>query len=277
MKDDDELIHLRTEIEALKKDVARLAPSLPVLLKTRGYELYKENRHDKPILPSQEHLDCFYRLMGRYSFRLFLRDVIKNKKGFALENITRYATVTVKADYCSALVSMGLLEKGAGSFTLKNALVRSFGPTLEWYVAELLRREYHTEVMWGVSFKRPRVGGDYDVIAKLAWRLLYVESKSSPPKQIYQSEISAFLERVEDLAPEIAIFFMDTELRMKDKIVPMFNDELLARGKHYSATRLHRELFHIDSRIFIMNAKGSVQDNIRRVLRWYFLYNKSNN
>jgi len=273
MKNSKELIHLKAEIEALKKDVARLSPSLRVLLKTRGYELYKKNRHEEPIVPPPEFMDSYYELMGKYSFRLLLRDVIKYKNGFRIDDITKYAVRDVVAEYCSQLLSMGILEQQNDRFLLKRKHVKSFGPTLEWYIAEHLHREYQTEVMWGVSFKRPRVGGDYDVIAKIAWRLLYIEVKSSPPKQIYQSEISAFCERVGDLAPEMAIFFMDTELRMKDKIVPMFEDELIARGKACPVVRLHRELFHIENRIFIVNAKGSVLNNIRRILRWYFLYN----
>ena len=70
------------------------------------------------------------------------------------------------------------------------------------------------------------MGGDYDLIAKVDGSILYMEIKSSPPKQIYQNEISAFFDRVADLSPEISIFFVDTELRMKDKIVLMFEEEL---------------------------------------------------
>ena len=96
-------------------------------------------------------------------------------------------------------------------------------------LCEIFRREFAAEAAWGVKFKRPRVGGDYDVIAKIDGSILYMEVKSSPPKQIYNSEIAAFLDRTSDLSPEISVFFMDTELRMKDKIVPMFEEELRKR------------------------------------------------
>ena len=66
------------------------------------------------------------------------------------------------------------------------------------------------------------MGGDYDVLGRLDGALVYLEVKSSPPKQVYDSEVRAFLDRVEDLAPDLAVFLMDTELRMKDKLVPMF-------------------------------------------------------
>ena len=98
-----------------------------------------------------------------------------------------------------------------------------------------------------------------------------MEIKSSPPKQIYRSEITAFLDRVVDLHPEISIFFVDTELRMKDKIVLLFDEEL---GDRYAdppeIMRMEKELFQIGHKIFIINAKGSISHNIEKVLSWYY-------
>lgn len=122
----------------------------------------------------------------------------------------------------------------------------------------------------GSKIQRPNVGGDYDVIAKLDGSLLYAEVKSSPPKQIYDSEISAFLDRVADLAPEISVFFMDTELRMKDKIVPMFEEELEKRASSPpEVMRIEKELFQIRDRIFIINSKDSIVRNLETALNWY--------
>ncbi len=100
-----------------------------------------------------------------------------------------------------------------------------------------------------------------------------MEIKSSPPKQIYDREVSSFLNRIDDLVPDIAVFFVDTELRMKDKIVPMFEDELKKRyGRPVTAERLVKELFHISEKIFIINAKGGITANIRTVLT--FIHHK---
>jgi hypothetical protein len=102
-----------------------------------------------------------------------------------------------------------------------------------------------------------------------------MEIKSSPPKQIYQNEISAFFDRVSDLYPEISIFFVDTELRMKDKIVPMFEEELQKRhDAPPGVLRMGKELFQIHDRIFIINAKDSISANIQKVLGWYFRRNQ---
>ena len=99
-----------------------------------------------------------------------------------------------------------------------------------------------------------------------------MEIKSSPPKQIYDKEITAFLNRVDDLMPEVSIFFVDTELRMKDKIVPMFEAELKRRYKKMAGVeRITKELFHINKKIFIINSKESISANIGTVLsfKWH--------
>jgi hypothetical protein len=76
---------------------------------------------------------------------------------------------------------------------------------------------------------------------------------------------------VDDLGPEIAVFLMDTELRMKDKLVPMFEKALAARGQEPPAVlRLERELFAAGDRIFIVNAKESIAGNIGAVVSRYF-------
>jgi hypothetical protein len=142
-------------------------------------------------------------------------------------------------------------------------------------LAEIFEREFAAEAVWGIRFKRPRVGGDYDLISKVDGSILYMEIKSSPPKQIYQAEISAFFDRVFDLLPDISIFFVDTELRMKDKIVTMFDEELKKRyAEPPKVIRMEKELFHISDRIFIVNAKDSITANIEKVLSRYFRRNQ---
>jgi hypothetical protein len=109
------------------------------------------------------------------------------------------------------------------------------------------------------------------VLARIDSSLLYMEVKSSPPKQIYDRQIIAFLNRIEDLSPDLSVFFVDTELRMKDKIVPMFEDELRRRYKKtMPLSRILKELFHINNKIFIINAKGGVSGNIKTVLSFFF-------
>lgn len=238
-----------------------------MLLKRRGFAIYKQEPPDDLLLPSKRFQAGYFRMLHKYSFRLFLRDVIKQSGPFTIDEVTRYASSSVTRDYLDHLLSVKLVKNTRGGYALSRGPVRSFGATLEWYIAEVFRREFGAEAAWGVKFRRPKVGGDYDVIARLEASLFYSEVKSSPPKQIYDSEIAAFLDRVEDLAPETAIFLMDTELRMKDKIVPMFEKELANRlADPPPVERLERELFMIAGRIFILNAKESIVGNIETVV-----------
>ncbi|MCX5718891.1 MAG: hypothetical protein NT055_02815 [Nitrospirae bacterium] len=226
-------------------------------------------------LRDDKFIDNFYEMLKKYSFRLFLRDVIKNQKFFRLEDVTRYATSEVTKDYIEYLRNMGLVEKLSGGFRLSIGKIKSFGETLEWYVAEIFKKEFAAEAIWGIRFKRPKVGGDYDLIAKVDGSIVYMEIKSSPPKQIYQKEISAFFDRVSDLSPEMSIFFVDTELRMKDKIVLMFDEELKLRHVNPpKIMRMEKELFQLKDKLFIINAKDSVAANIEKVLSWYFRRNQ---
>ncbi len=280
-KCDSETSSLKAEIRRLRESLTGLTAPLPALLRRRGFRIYKKEPSDDLLVPKERFIDRYYLSLQRYSFRLFLRDVIKHQAGFSPKDVTRYAVADVTKEYIDLLTSIGLLRKKGGSYSLRRQPVKSFGPTLEWFLSEIFKREFEAEAIWGIKFKRPAVGGDYDLIAKIDSSVLYMEIKSSPPKQIYAGEISAFLDRVIDLCPEMAIFFMDTELRMKDKIVPMFEEEFLRRSDNGLATisagdkiseieRIEKELFHIQNKIFIINAKDSIVSNIEKVLGRYF-------
>jgi hypothetical protein len=67
------------------------------------------------------------------------------------------------------------------------------------------------------------------VAAQIEHELVYVEVKSSPPKHIDQRDVASFFERIADVVPHAAVFFVDTELRMTDKIASLFAAELRVR------------------------------------------------
>ena len=268
----NEIKLLKSEIKRLGKALSKVSPSLDILLKRRGFKVYKKEPSEDLLLPEKKYMNIFYEKLKKYSFRLFLRDVIKHQNFFTIDKVARYATKEITSQYIDFLLKANLTESTAKGYRLKKRPIKSFGETLEWFIARLIEKEFESETIWGVKFKRPKVGGDYDLIAKIDSSILYIEIKSSPPKQIYDKEIAAFLNRVEDLSPEVSIFFMDTELRMKDKIVPMFEAEL---QRHYkksvSIERIVKELFHINKKIFIINSKDSITANIRTVLsfKWH--------
>jgi hypothetical protein len=263
----DEVRELKAEIKRLRKTLSSLTPSLEVMLRRRGFMIYKKEPSDDLLLPDRSYMNRYYEKLKKYSFRLILRDIIKYQDYFTSDDVTRFATSQVSAGYLEFLYKSGIIETHKNGFRIRKRPVKSFGETLEWFIARLIEKDFQSETAWGIKFKGRKVGGDYDLIAKIESSILYMEVKSSPPKQIFNREITAFLNRVDDLSPEISIFFIDTELRMLDKIVPMFQDELKRRyRKILSVDRIVKELFHINKKIFIINSKGGISANIETAL-----------
>ncbi len=295
MKHDDIL----TEIQSLRRKVRRLSREIEViralslddpspvegLLKARGIKVFRKNPTDRLFFPadlSSAGKVRFYEMMKRYSFRLVVRDMIKNQPAFRVKNLTRYCSSSVARGYCEFLTELGAIEKkGRGEYGIRNPPRYSFGPTLEWFISEMFKREFASPSIYGVSLKKTPAGGDYDVFASWNRRLVYVEVKSSPPRGIEQGEISAFFSRIDDVLPEVALLFNDTQLRMKDKLVVMFEGELNRRygaeaGTRYPVERLVDELFHVRNRIFIVNSKKDAAENFRICLNHYLRHGDNN-
>lgn len=192
-KPSDETQSLHDEIRRLRKSLSELTPPLEMLLKRRGFRIYKKEPSDDLLIPDDKFIDSFYEMMKKYSFRLFLRDVIKHQGFFSLENVTRYATSDVTKTYLEYLRSVDLVEKVSDGFKLSIGHIKSFGETLEWFVAGIFRKEFAAEAIWGIRFKRPEVGGDYDLIAKVDGSILYMEIKSSPRNRFIRARFPHFL------------------------------------------------------------------------------------
>jgi len=115
-------------------------------------------------------------------------------------------------------------------------------------------------------------GGDFDVLAEVDHRLVYVEVKSSPPKGIHLPNVKGFLTRVKSLSPDLALFLVDTHLRMEDKINVLFQQ---AKGlfpeEIESVQRVTRGVFQLGKRILTLNTKPNLVNNIRVCLKHYFM------
>ena len=272
---------LTEEIESLKVASAEDPSPVERMLRMRGINVFRKNPNARLFFPAD--LSPFYRnrlyeMMKKYSFRLVLRDMIKYQDGFRTQNLTHYCSSKVVQGYCDLLHEMGAITKsGRGKYRTCVSPLYSFGPTLEWFIAEVFKREFSSPAIYGVSVKKTPSGGDYDVIASWNQRLVYVEVKSSPPRGVELNEISSFFSRMNDLLPEVALLFNDTQLRMKDKLVVMFEEELEKRYGRKSKTlypveRLFEELFHVRNQIFIVNSKKDVVENFQYCLKHYLRY-----
>ncbi len=241
-----------------------------MMLKRRGFSILKENPTEYLIFPrdmAPEDVDQLYEMMKKYSFRLFLRDVIKKRHTFGVEELVRYSTRQWVERYVELLVRLGIVERVDDGYRLKRQEVSSFGDTLEWFVSAVMEREFGADTLWGVRLGGVECGGDFDVIAGFEGRLLYVEVKSSPPGNIEEEGVVEFIKRVETLKPHVAIFLNDTRLRMKDKIVPFFESYFKEKGQ--GVERLKGELFGIKDRLFIANSTPDMVSNLGFCLERY--------
>jgi hypothetical protein len=272
---------LTKEIESIKAASVEDPSPVEKMLKMRGISVFRKNPTDRLFFPpdlSHFYKNRFYEMMKKYSFRLVLRDMIKYQDGFRIQDLTHYCSFRVVQGYCHLLCEMGaIIKNGRGKYRTCVSPLHSFGSTLEWFIAEVFKKEFVSPAMYGVSVKKTPSGGDYDVIASWNQRLVYVEAKSSPPKGVELNEISSFFSRMDDILPEVAFFFNDTQLRMKDKLVVMFEEELEKRyGRNsktlYPVERLIGELFHVQNHIFIVNSKKDVLENFQYCLKHYLRY-----
>ena len=203
-------------------------------------------------------------LLGHYSFRLFLRGAIQRRGDFAPGEATRYLTATQEKSLADSLVELGILVRRPRDRYRFARRATSFGPTLEWYVARELRRRLGCDVATGVKFRAPGLGGDLDVVAATEGKLIYLELKSSPPKHLTEGEVAAFFARVQRLRPDVAVFAMDTALRLSDRVLPLLTSALGPAAA--PPRRIERDLWALTPYLYAVSAKSDLMVNVCRVI-----------
>jgi hypothetical protein len=198
--------------------------------------------------------------LGHYAFRLFLRGAILRRGSFSPAEASKYVEAARATEMAEELVALGMAAREEGGRYRLLHPVRNFGGTLEWYVARELRGRLGFEVAAGVKFHAPEVGGDLDVLAAAEGRLLYLEMKSSPPKHLAQDEVAAFFRRVRALRPHLAIFVVDTALRLSDKALPLLQAELGTSAPE--PRRVLREVWALTPYLYMVNAKQDLMANV---------------
>ena len=256
--------------------------------RARGLRIDRINPSEDLLLPpsgSSDDLESYRDLLDHYAVRLLLREVINTdtipnwQKG--RRSLEKFCDPDAVDGYLAQLEALGVIIHSTADKPVVSKPVSSFGATYEWYVFKVLSGDFACPSAWGVRFSDTKSGGDHDVIADLYGKFLYMEVKTAPPKHIEQSEVTGFVRRLMDIAPDIAIFHDDTHLRMKDKIVPLMEEGIKltkaqspkSKGiKTHDASfqRLEREIFHLDSSIYIVNSKPDLKRNLKVIFRHYF-------
>ncbi len=268
----------RTASELEARAAARAAPapfgaetrSEPLLvLRRRGLDP-RPSRPDLPFppglgAPAEQRL---LERLAHYAFRLFLRGAILRPGGFTPAQATRYLAPARARATAEDLVALGLAERlPRGRYRLLRP-ARSFGGTLEWWLGRELERRLGFEVATGVRSGAPGVGGDLDVVAVAEGKLVYLETKSSPPKHLSRAEVSAFLRRVRAVRPDVALFVVDTALRLSDKVLPMFAEGAGEGGRRPAPAprRIFRETWALGPHLYLVNAREDLVENVCRAI-----------
>jgi hypothetical protein len=250
----------------------RLAPAPSaeplLMLRRRGLDP-RPSAADLPfpaaLDPARE--DAVLERLRHYAFRLFLRGAILRPRGFGPGEATRYLSPAKARAAAEDLVGLGLAERlPRGRYRLVRP-ARSFGGTLEWWLGRELERRLGFAVATGVRSGARGVGGDLDVVAAAEGKLVYVEAKSSPPKHLSRAEVGAFLRRVRAVRPDVALFVVDTALRLSDKVLPMFADALGDGARGGAAPRrIFRETWALGPHLYLVNAREDLVENVCRAI-----------
>ena len=216
--------------------------------------------------------DGFSKWLGHYAFRLFLRGAIQHADGFLPASTTRYLTRDQSRKYAEALSDLGLGEKVSGSRYRLKGISWNFGETLEWYVGRELEKRFGFSTATGIKLHIRGGGGDLDVVAAAEGKLVYLELKSSPPKNLAVREISAFCDRLSLLRPDVSLFVVDTALRLSDKVLPMLVGEFRHRGQAVSAPkRIAAQSWALTPHVYAVNGRRDLMANIARAISAGFL------
>lgn len=249
------------------------APSMPIdgrgealaMLVRRGFRPSLAEL-DLPFDPTAVDVGQLLDALDRYALRLLLRGAIARSDGFRPEETSRFLTPAIAAEAAEDLVSLGVASRlPEGRYRLARSAA-SFGGTLEWYVAQGLKRRLRVDAAAGVKLHAPGIGGDLDVVAAAEGKLIAIELKSSPPKHLKEPELAAFIARLRVIRPDVAVFAVDTALRLGDRVIPMLEEAAARAGGAPATRRVEREVWALSPHVFVVNARPSLLGNMARAI-----------
>ena len=263
--------------------------NIEAVLKRRGFTIGKRGNYQDILLPlerepplSGEQINEFRRLFSKISFRKLCREIILGQG--ELNRLTKIASGRAD-EHIEFLEDLGVVQRSNHNVVLSRQ-INNIGSTLEWFVADVCKREFDGSAEWSVCLPQVRHGSDFDVLAWLPPTLMYIETKSKRPSGLEGSELKHFLQRGEELAPDLAILLIDTEddldrsgfvSRLFEVMLPTVR---LASGitdptwRHDEKPLIapipgYREVHFGYRRFYVINSDPSIQGQLRTCLRHY--------
>lgn len=266
-------------------------PSLEDLLARRGFRYTGQGNESQIIRPQVANSQMavkYHELLGHYTFRKILRLIVAKRDPVHNEEILSMCSEPTLGQFREFLINGGIVGISKDNSWSLKVKVDSFGYTLEWYVWELLSKKLGAIGGWNVKIEGLLTGGDFDVLAFVDSVLVYVECKSKRPEEIDDSEVRNFLQRSQDLAPELAVMLTDTDSEL-DTLLDKFNTILLTTQRIRSGikdpnwkpeepfiTRVagFRNIYFGLQRVFLTHSQPSILHTLQDCLRYYHTYVK---
>jgi hypothetical protein len=254
--------------------VLRRRGQVPIL-KAKLTDLLIPLERQDPVMTGDD-FKRFLVLFGRQSFRKTVRRLLSAHGGAVPVGVLESIAGDRAGEYLEFLASIGVARRNADGTTGMTRAIDNIGPTLEWYVAELCERELDGDAEWAVQLENLPVGGDFDVLAWLAPTLLSVELKSGQPPEIPDSELRNFLQRDQELAPDMSVLLIDTDnaagvqalvQRMNDFVMPLVGAP--NSQPTFNAQRDFPGVVFGWRRVYVTGSHPSIITQLRRALQHY--------
>jgi hypothetical protein len=179
---------------------------LASLLRQRGHEVTKEGSDKDLLLPITAESDVIDSLKETL-FQLMHRDnTRKALKAWARENRVPNTgsslTIREYIKQCAYIDKSGQLDI--------DARIRRYSHTYEWYVSELLRRNFAARASgFNIRLKDAHPKDEFDCVAILDQGSVFIECKTGTNK-IYR-DVSIFMRRDAELAAKYSIYLVDRD------------------------------------------------------------------
>lgn len=264
--------------------------SVGAILSHRGFSIEATGDNKDLLFPWEFRtgvgiglLEASFGMFAKSSFRKFARHLTSHN-GVSKTSDLRKIAGEETANYIQYLCDLGVAEASDKQIILKRQ-IDNIGATLEWYVADVCQRQFEGSSAWSVKLGDMHYG-DYDVLAWLPPALLYVETKSSRPEEIEDTEIKHFLQRGVELAPDLAILLIDTDDDLEEsgflsRIFELMLPTITSGDRTtVSELRHNREPFIRPQRgysgiswgyrrYYVTNTKPSIEAQLRKCLRHF--------
>lgn len=277
----------------MKYDPNKKYDSIDSVLRRRGYTPKRVGALSSTLLPLHDKqvvtgklLDDFRQAFGSDAFRKVVRTILKSKGAPVAIELLRGSAGGKADSYVELLEACGVIHiENNGSCRVVRS-VDNIGSTLEWYVADLCEGELCGTAEWSVLLDDlpsiANAGGDYDVLAWLDPNLVYIETKSSPARGVSEDELRQFLQRSQNLAPDLAILLIDTQddlTELLERIEMIILPPLRKASGLDESYRPPRPIIHSQAslnfpsvnfgmkRHYVVNSKPSILSQIRRCLQ----------